>query len=203
MVVAPITLIPPLANIGFSKFPASAPPSDDPAPMIVWISSIKRIKSADLSSIAFKTDFKRSSNSPLYEAPASIAPKSSARILSFFRLSGTSPDTILCAKPSIIAVLPTPGSPIMTGLFFERLFKICIVRRISSSRPITGSSLLFLAHSVKSVVYFSNASLVLLFFISDFIPLFEVFDEFSDGEDSVVCVSSRFTILFTSSVIFS
>ena len=31
--------------------------------------------------------------------------------------SGTSFRTIRCAKPSTIAVLPTPGSPINTGLF--------------------------------------------------------------------------------------
>ena len=173
--VAPITLIPPLASIGFKRLPASAPPSDEPpAPIIVWISSINRIRSSDFSSMAFKTDFKRSSNSPLYEAPASIAPKSRAIILSFLRLSGTSPDTIRCASPSIIAVLPTPGSPIITGLFFERLFKIWIVRLISSSLPITGSSLFCFAASVKSVVYFSNASFFLLFCISDL----TFFDEF-------------------------
>ena len=34
--------------------------------------------------------------------------------------SGTSPAMIRCASPSTIAVLPTPGSPISTGLFFVR-----------------------------------------------------------------------------------
>ena len=34
--------------------------------------------------------------------------------------SGTSPSTIRWASPSTIAVLPTPGSPISTGLFFVR-----------------------------------------------------------------------------------
>ena len=107
------------------------------------------------------TALRRSSNSPLYEAPASNAPKSRDKILSFLKLSGTSPDTILCAKPSTTAVFPTPGSPIITGLFFERLFKICIVRRISLSLPITGSSLFCFASSVKSVVYFKRASFFL------------------------------------------
>ena len=32
--------------------------------------------------------------------------------------SGTSPRTMRWASPSTIAVLPTPGSPISTGLFF-------------------------------------------------------------------------------------
>ena len=46
-----------------------------------------------------------------------------------------------CARPSTMAVLPTPGSPISTGLFLVRRLSTCITRRISSSRPITGSSL--------------------------------------------------------------
>ena len=33
---------------------------------------------------------------------------------------GTSPLTIRCASPSTIAVLPTPGSPSRSGLFFVR-----------------------------------------------------------------------------------
>jgi len=36
------------------------------------------------------------------------------------RDSGTSPLTMRCAKPSTMAVLPTPGSPISTGLFLVR-----------------------------------------------------------------------------------
>ena len=66
---------------------------------------------------------------------------SSAQTRRSFSPSGTSPATIRCASPSTIAVLPTPGSPISTGLFFVRRERIWITRRISSSRPITGSSL--------------------------------------------------------------
>ena len=44
-----------------------------------------------------------------------------AQIESF---AGTSFLTILRASPSAIAVLPTPGSPIRQGLFFERLQRI-------------------------------------------------------------------------------
>ena len=58
-----------------------------------------------------------------------------------FRLSGTSPSTMRRARPSTMAVLPTPGSPISTGLFFVRRDSTWITRRISSSRPMTGSSL--------------------------------------------------------------
>ena len=65
---------------------------------------------------------------------------SSAQTRLPFRPSGTSPATMRCASPSTIAVLPTPGSPISTGLFFVRRESTWITRRISSSRPITGSS---------------------------------------------------------------
>ena len=75
----------------------------------------------------------------------------------FFRPSGTSPLTMRCARPSTIAVLPTPGSPISTGLFLVRRCRTWIVRRISSSRPITGSSLPARARAVRSTVYFSSA----------------------------------------------
>ena len=44
------------------------------------------------------------------------------------------------ARPSTTAVLPTPGSPISTGLFFWRRERICITRSISVWRPTTGSS---------------------------------------------------------------
>ena len=39
-------------------------------------------------------------------------------------VSGTSPLTMRCARPSTIAVLPTPGSPISTGLFLVRRCRI-------------------------------------------------------------------------------
>ena len=56
-----------------------------------------------------------------------------------------------------MAVLPTPGSPISTGLFLVRRCSTCTVRRISSSRPMTGSSLPLAARSVRSMVYLSSA----------------------------------------------
>ena len=45
------------------------------------------------------------------------------------------------ARPSTMAVLPTPGSPMSTGLFLVRRDSTWMTRRISSSRPMTGSSL--------------------------------------------------------------
>ena len=107
---------------------------------------------------SFKTFFKRSSNSPRYLAPATKEAISSSQIVLSFKLSGTSPLTILWASPSTIAVLPTPGSPIKTGLFFVFLDKILVILRISSSRPITGSVFLVLTSFVMSRPYFFNTS---------------------------------------------
>ena len=44
------------------------------------------------------------------------------------------------ARPSAIAVLPTPASPTNTGLFLRRRQRTSIVRCSSSVRPISGSS---------------------------------------------------------------
>ena len=83
-----------------------------------------------------------------------------SRARSFFSFSdsGTSPLTMRSARPSTIAVLPTPGSPMRTGLFLVRRDRTWMVRRISSSRPITGSSLPSRAASVRSRAYFFSAS---------------------------------------------
>ena len=59
----------------------------------------------------------------------------------FFKFSGTSPLTILKAKPSAIAVLPTPGSPIKTGLFFVFLDNILITFLISSTLELLAASI--------------------------------------------------------------
>ena len=62
-----------------------------------------------------------------------------------------------CARPSTTAVLPTPGSPISTGLFLVRRESTWTTRRISASRPITGSILPSRASAVRSRPYFSSA----------------------------------------------
>jgi hypothetical protein len=72
------------------------------------------------SVISLRTAFSRSSNSPRYFEPATMAPMSSATSRLSRSPSGTSPATMRWASPSTIAVLPTPGSPISTGLFFVR-----------------------------------------------------------------------------------
>ena len=64
---------------------------------------------------------------------------SSANTVAFASTSGTSALMILRARPSAIAVLPTPGSPTSSGLFFCRRHSTWIVRCTSDSRPISGS----------------------------------------------------------------
>ena len=157
-VVAPIQCSSPRASIGFSILPASIEPSVLPAPTIVWISSINKIRWPSEFFTSSRTAFRRSSNSPRYLAPANSAPISNAKISLSFSESGTSPRTIRCASPSIAAVLPTPGSPIKTGLFFVLRDRIRIIFRISLSRPMTGSSFCSRARSTRLYPYLFNAS---------------------------------------------
>ena len=156
-VVAPIRRSSPRASMGLSILPASMEPSAAPAPTMVWISSMKVIICPSAFLISSSTLFRRSSNSPRYLEPATMEPRSSEISFLFCRVVGTSPATMRCARPSTTAVLPTPGSPISTGLFLVRRDRIWMTRRISWSRPITGSSLPSFAAAVKSVEYFSKA----------------------------------------------
>ena len=140
-VVAPIARSSPRASAGFSRLAASTAPSAAPAPTIVCSSSMKRMTCPSAAAISASTAFSRSSNSPRYLVPATSAPRSSASTRLSCRPSGTSPAVIRWARPSTMAVLPTPGSPISTGLFLVRRDSTWITRRTSWSRPITGSSL--------------------------------------------------------------
>ena len=119
-VVAPTQRNSPRARAGLSILPASIAPSPLPAPTNVCNSSINKMTSPSCLDKSFSTAFKRSSNSPRYLAPASNEPKSKDKTRLPCRLSGTSRLIIRCAKPSTMAVLPTPGSPINTGLFLVR-----------------------------------------------------------------------------------
>ena len=156
-VVAPIARSSPLAKAGFNILAASIAPSPPPAPTSVCISSIKRTISPSAEVTSFTTAFNRSSNSPLYFAPAINAPISKENTILSFRFSGTSPSTIRCASPSAMAVLPTPGSPTNIGLFFVLRVNICNTLLISSSLPITGSSLPLRANSFKFFAYLLKA----------------------------------------------
>ena len=161
IVVAPITWSSPRASAGFSMLEASIAPSAAPAPTTVCSSSMKTIIWSPLSRISSITDFRRSSNSPRYFVPAIIPERSSATRRRPARVSGTSSLTMRWAMPSTIAVLPTPGSPMSTGLFFVRRERISTVCSISSARPITGSSLPSRASSVRSRLYSSTVLVVL------------------------------------------
>ena len=122
-------------------FAASMAPCPPPAPTRVWISSMNNTIFPSLVVTSLITAFRRSSNSPLYLAPAINAPISRENNCLSFKFSGISPAIILCANPSAIAVFPVPGSPTNIGLFLVLRDRICKIRLISSSRPITGSSL--------------------------------------------------------------
>ena len=61
-----------------------------------------------------------------------------------------------------MAVLPTPGSPMSTGLFLVRRDSTWITRRISSSRPMTGIELALLGQLRQvAAVAFERLVLVL------------------------------------------
>ena len=141
----------PRARAGLRMLAASMAPSVRPAPTRVWISSMNMTMSPSACTTSLITALSRSSKSPLNFAPASSAPISSDTRVLPFRFSGTSPVTMRWAMPSAMAVLPTPGSPIRMGLFLERRLSTCSTLRISSSRPITGSSLPSRARSVRSI----------------------------------------------------
>ena len=157
-VVAPTQCSSPRASAGLIRLAASIAPSVLPAPTSTCISSMNKMISPAAAVTSFRTAFRRSSNSPRYFAPAIRAPMSSANSFLLRRDSGTSPFTIRRARPSAIAVLPTPGSPIRTGLFLVRRDRTCIARRISSSRPMIGSILPSAARWVRSAAYFFRAS---------------------------------------------
>ena len=166
MVVAPIRQICPRAIAGFRILAASRVPSAPPAPIIVWISSMKSTTSFSIFDASSMTCFSRHSNSPRYFVPATI----SERSIDMIRLSrianGTSPRAILRARPSTTAVFPTPGSPTRHGLFFVLRFRMLTSLSISVSRPITGSIFHSRAFSVRSCPKKSSAGVFESVFLS-------------------------------------
>ena len=149
MVVAPMHCTSPRAKAGFRILAASKLPGALPAPMMVWISSMKSTTSrcAFNSSMSLRS---LSSNWPRYCVPATIEAMSSETNRLPDSRWGTLFFTISCAKPSTSALFPTPGSPINMGLFFLRRVRICAMRSISSWRPTIGSSTPSAAALVKS-----------------------------------------------------
>ena len=119
---------------------------------MVCASSMNRIQfflvsNAEITALNF------SSNSPRYFDPASKLPTSKLQTSCPFKNSGTRLATISCARPSIIAVLPTPGSPTMSTLALKRRANTAIISSSSLLRPIKGSSWFFCALPVRFSQY--------------------------------------------------
>ena len=141
-VVAPMTCSSPRASAGLSMLPASiaALAAAAPAPTRVCSSSMKTISSSpvrpdlvdDLASAAPRS--RRGSGCRRPGRPGR-AGRPACRAASAARRRRT----MRWARPSTMAVLPTPASPISTGLFLVRRDRISTVCSISSARPITGS----------------------------------------------------------------
>ena len=157
-----MTRISPRPSAGFRMFAASTAPSALPAPTMVCSSSMNKMTLPSRRTSS-STARMRSSNSPRYFVPATMPERSSSRIRLSISSSGTSPAAIFSASPSAMAVLPTPGSPMSTGLFFVRRVRMRSARAISFSRPMTGSSRPSRAIAVRSR---ENSKSVLPFFAS-------------------------------------
>ncbi len=125
--------------------------------MIVCASSMNRMIGCALFFTSSITLFRRFSNSPFTLAPACSSPMSSTCSATPRNGGGTSSAAMRSARPSTTAVLPTPASPVMIGLFWRRRIRMSIAWRISASRPITGSILPSRARCVRLVVYVSSA----------------------------------------------
>ena len=104
---------------------------------------------------SFMAFFRRSSKSPRYLEPATMLARSSENTILFLSRSGTWLFTMACASPSTTADLPTPGSPMSTGLFLVRRESTWIILSISFLRPMTGSILPSRAFCVRLTPYFS------------------------------------------------
>ena len=149
----------PLAKAGFRILAASILPGVDPAPISVCISSMKTMISG-LASISLIKARMRSSNCPRYFVPATTAVMSRFTTRLLNSIGEVWRWAIICASPSTMALLPTPGSPIRIGLFFLRRPKISITRWSSRSRPTTGSSFPSSAALVRSVLKLSSTGVL-------------------------------------------
>ena len=149
-------------------FDASSDPEAFPAPIKVCNSSMNKIISV-LTFNSSRIAIIRSSNWPLYLVPATTDAKSNEYNFLPIKVLGALPSLIFNAKPSMIEVLPTPGSPIKTGLFFFLLLNIWATLWISSSLPITGSILpssAALVISLEKLIVLASNLFTLLFNLS-------------------------------------
>ena len=134
-VVAPITRSSPRASSGLRMFAASIAPSGAPAPSTVCSSSRNRTIRPSDSTASLSASLKRFSNWPRNWAPAIMPDRSRATMRVPWSVSGTSSRWMRSARPSAIAVLPTPASPISTALFLRRRARISTVCSISCVAP--------------------------------------------------------------------
>mmetsp|Transcript_40638 Transcript_40638/g.67952 ORF Transcript_40638/g.67952 Transcript_40638/m.67952 type:complete len:224 (+) Transcript_40638:2940-3611(+) len=156
-VVAPMIWSWPRASAGFRRLDASMAPSALPAPTSVWTSSMTRI-TLSFFVASSTTFFRRSSNWPRYCVPATMAPMSNDHTCLVCRSRGTSPSEMRWARPSAMAVLPTPGRPTRHGLFLLRRLRIWMTRSICLARPTTGSSWPSSASFVRLLVNCSSVA---------------------------------------------
>src|SRR5215217_4226637 len=156
-VVAPSILNSPRANAGFSMFAASiAEPLALPCPIRLCISSTNR-STSPAALVSATSALRRSSYWPRYVVPARSATESSESKRRLRMAMGTVPDAMRCARPSAIAVLPTPAAPTSAGLFLPWRRRMSIVRAISSSRQRTISRRPARASAVRSRVKRASA----------------------------------------------
>src|SRR5437899_2728924 len=129
----------PRTSAGLSMLAASiAAPRAVPCPMRLCSSSTNRITSGSAASSRTRRRM-RSSYCPRNAVPASSATWSSATTRVSLSAGGTSPAAIRWARPSTIAVLPTPAAPMRAGLFLLCRSRMSMTRAISASRQRTGS----------------------------------------------------------------
>jgi hypothetical protein len=128
----------PEASAGLSRFDASIePPMVAPAPTMVWISSMKRIASGLLQRLEHRLQ-------ALFELPAKLGAREQRAHVEGVHLgpsstAGTVASKMAFARPSAMAVLPTPGVAHVEGLFFRRRHSTWMVRSSSGARPMSGS----------------------------------------------------------------
>ena len=132
-VVAPMQEISPRDSAGLRMLAASSEPSADPAPIREWISSMKTMRSG-LSRSSLRIPFE-----PLLELAAVLGAGDHQRQverdhpLLRQRRPARCRSTMRWARPSTMAVLPTPGSPSRIGLFLVRRDRIWMMRSSSFS----------------------------------------------------------------------
>ncbi len=163
-VVAPMHGNSPRPRAALSSLAASWGPSPvEPAPMMVWISSMKTttrppaLRTSSLMPRSFSEKAPRScvpATTPAMSISTSTRPARAGpdRGVASPRAPASprpAPSRSLCAIPSTMAVLPTPGSPMRSGLFVRRLPRTSIASSTSRSRPTSGSSFPAAASSVR------------------------------------------------------